>query len=46
MSYTPLSIKYSTANSTPVTLNVAEPAYSYASNVFFIGTEKIGRAHV
>ena len=39
MSYTPLSIKYSTANSTPVTLNVAEPAYSYASNTFFIGTE-------
>jgi len=39
MSYTPLSIKYSSANSTPVTLNVAEPAYSYASNVFFIGTE-------
>ena len=39
MSYTPITIKYSTANSTPVTLNVAEPAYSYASNTLFIGTE-------
>jgi hypothetical protein len=39
MSYTPITIKYSSANSTPVTLNVAEPAYSYASNTFFIGTQ-------
>lgn len=39
MAYTPLSIKYSTANPTPTTLNVAEPAYSYVSNTLFIGTE-------
>jgi len=39
MSYTPITIKYSTANSTPTTLNVAEPAYSYTSNTLFIGTE-------
>ena len=36
--YTPLTIKYSTANSAPTTLNVAEPAYSYTSNTLFIGT--------
>jgi hypothetical protein len=36
--FTPLTIKYSTANSTPTTLNVAEPAYSYTSNTLFIGT--------
>jgi len=39
MAYTPITIKYSTANSTPTTLNVAEPAYSYTSNTLFIGTE-------
>jgi hypothetical protein len=36
--YTPLTLKYSTANSTPTTLNIAEPAYSYTSNTLFIGT--------
>ena len=36
--YTPLTLKHSTANSTPTTLNVAEPAYSYTSNTLFIGT--------
>ena len=39
MAYTPITLKYSTANSTPTTLNVAEPAYSYTSNTLFIGTE-------
>jgi hypothetical protein len=39
MAYTPITIKYSTANSTPTLLNVAEPAYSYTSNTLFIGTE-------
>jgi len=37
-SFTPLTIKHSTANSTPTTLNIAEPAYSYTSNTLFIGT--------
>jgi hypothetical protein len=38
MAYTPITLKYSTANSTPTTLNIAEPAYSYTSNTLFIGT--------
>jgi hypothetical protein len=38
MAYTPITIKHSTANSTPTSLNVAEPAYSYTSNTLFIGT--------
>jgi hypothetical protein len=33
-----IQIKSSTANVAPVTLNVAEPAYSYVSNTLFIGT--------
>ena len=39
MANTLIQIKSSTANSTPTTLNVAEPAYSYVSNTLFIGTE-------
>jgi hypothetical protein len=33
-----IQIKSSTANVAPVTLNIAEPAYSYVSNTLFIGT--------
>jgi hypothetical protein len=32
------TIKSSTSNAAPTTLNVAEPAYSYVSNTLFIGT--------
>ena len=38
MANTLIQIKSSTANVAPVTLNVAEPAYSYVSNTLFIGT--------
>ena len=38
MSNTTIQLKYSTANSTPATLNIGEPAYSYVSNTLFIGT--------
>ena len=38
MANTLIQIKASTANAAPSTLNVAEPAYSYASNTLFIGT--------
>jgi hypothetical protein len=38
MANTVIQIKYSDANSAPTRLNVAEPAYSYVSNTFFIGT--------
>lgn len=34
-----IQIKTSTANSNPTTLVIGEPAYSYVSNTFFIGTE-------
>ena len=33
-----IQLKYSTANSAPTTLSLAEPAYSYVSNTLFIGT--------
>jgi hypothetical protein len=38
MANTVIQLKYSTVNSTPTSLNVAEPAYSYVSNTFFIGS--------
>ena len=38
MANTTIQLKYSTANSAPTTLNVAEPAYSYTSNTLFIGS--------
>ena len=38
MANTVIQLKYSTVTSTPPSLNVAEPAYSYASNTFFIGS--------
>ena len=33
-----IQLKYSTANSAPLTLDVAEPAYSFVSDKMFIGT--------
>jgi hypothetical protein len=33
-----IQLRHSTANSAPQTLNIGEPAYSYVSNTFFIGT--------
>ncbi len=38
MANTVIQLKFSTVTSTPSTLNVAEPAYSYVSNTFFIGS--------
>ena len=38
MANTTIQLKYSTVTTTPTSLNVAEPAYSYASNTLFIGT--------
>ena len=38
MANTVIQLKYSTINSTPTTLNVGEPAYSYTSNTLFIGS--------
>lgn len=38
MANTVIQLKYSTVTNTPPALNVAEPAYSYASNTLFIGT--------
>ena len=34
-----IQLKYSTANSTPVSLDTAEPAYSFVSDKLFIGNE-------
>ena len=38
MANTVIQLKYSTITTTPTSLNIAEPAYSYASNTLFIGT--------
>ena len=38
MANTTIQLKYSTSTATPSSLNVAEPAYSYASNTFFVGS--------
>ena len=38
MANTTIQLKFSTATATPTTLNVAEPAYSYTSNILFIGS--------
>jgi hypothetical protein len=38
MANTLIQIKYSESNTSPAILNIAEPAYSYVSNTFFIGT--------
>ncbi len=38
MANTVIQLKYSTVTPTPPSLNVSEPAYSYASNTFFIGS--------
>ena len=38
MANTTIQLKYSTTTATPSSLNVAEPAYSYASNTFFVGS--------
>ena len=38
MANTVIQLKFSTVNAAPVTLNVAEPAYSYVSNVAYIGS--------
>ena len=38
MANTVIQLKYSTITSTPTLLNIAEPAYSYASNTLFIGS--------
>jgi len=38
MANTVIQLKFSTANSAPSALNVAEPAYSYTSNTLFIGS--------
>ena len=38
MANTTIQLKFSTATATPTALAVAEPAYSYASNTFFIGS--------
>jgi hypothetical protein len=35
---TRIQLKYSTGTATPTALNIAEPAYSYTSNTFFIGS--------
>lgn len=38
MANTVIQLKYSTVTSTPTSLSTGEPAYSYASNTFFIGS--------
>ena len=38
MANTTIQLKFSTTTAVPTSLNVAEPAYSYASNTFFIGS--------
>lgn len=38
MANTTIQLKFSNVTATPPSLNVAEPAYSYASNTFFIGS--------
>ena len=38
MANTLIQIRSSTANATPQTLYIGEPAYSYVSNTLFIGT--------
>jgi len=38
MANTVIQLKYSTVTATPSTLNVAEPAYSYTSNIAYIGS--------
>ena len=38
MANTVIQLKYSQVNATPTSLNIAEPAYSYVSNTFFIGS--------
>jgi hypothetical protein len=38
MANTVIQLKFSTLTATPTSLNVAEPAYSYASNTLFIGS--------
>ena len=55
MSNTVIQIKRSLTSAAPASLNVAELAYSYSSNIAYIGTPdgtgtiaigEIGRAHV
>jgi hypothetical protein len=38
MANTLIQLKSSTSNTSPIVLDVAEPAYSYVSNTLFIGT--------
>jgi len=38
MANTTIQLKYGLVNAAPTSLNVAEPAYSYASNTFFVGS--------
>ena len=38
MANTPLKIKTSLTSNTPAALNIGEPAYSYSSNILFIGS--------
>ena len=38
MANTVIQLKYSTATAAPTSLNVAEPAYSYTSNIAYIGS--------
>ena len=38
MANTVIQLKYSTLTATPTSLNIGEPAYSYTSNTFFIGS--------
>jgi hypothetical protein len=38
MANTTIQLKFSNVTATPPSLNVAEPAYSYVSNTFFIGS--------
>jgi len=38
MANTVIQLKFSTVTATPTSLNIGEPAYSYTSNTFFIGS--------
>ena len=38
MANTSIQIKRSVVTSTPIRLNIGEPAYSYSSNTLFIGS--------
>ena len=38
MANTVIQLKYSTVTATPASLNIAEPAYSYTSNIAYIGS--------